>query len=84
MKWSPIESACKYGDPILLEVDGYVGVGFWMGDPERNHWKETGWFFAGDDVLCGHPENPTHWMSLPNPLTKETLKALNDVDNKGD
>jgi len=74
--WRPIESAPRDGTPILL---GYIGShseeGRWMGDPERNHWRETGWFATDDDVLCEHPSHPDAWMPLPaapQPATKES------------
>lgn len=58
--WQPIDTAPRDGTDIIL---GYAGShseeGRWMGDPSRNHWRETGWFASTDDVLCDHPKRPT-------------------------
>lgn len=68
MEWQPIETAPKDGTPIIL---GYAGShsaeGFWMNDPEKNHWGEIGWFDSDSDVLCKHPHKPDYWIPLPEP-----------------
>lgn len=65
--WRPIESAPRDGTRILLgDPDGFPGYeGFWMADPSRNHWGETGWFAVDSDILCEHPHSPSCWMPLP-------------------
>jgi hypothetical protein len=71
--WQDISTAPKDGTEIILgwavDVDcaGAVAVGYWMGNPERNFWRETGWFTSDEDVLCHHPICPTHWQALPSP-----------------
>jgi hypothetical protein len=66
--WRPIESAPKDGTNLLLGFPrSHSGEGFWMGDADRNHWGEVGWFECSDDILCDHPSHPTNWMPLPPP-----------------
>lgn len=64
-KWLPIETAPRDNEPVILGFQDFSAEGFWMDEAERNHWRETGWFFSDDDVLTGHPTHPTHWMPLP-------------------
>ena len=66
--WKPIETAPKDGSTVILGFAGsHSEEGFWMNDPERNHWGEIGWFSSDADVLCERPASPTHWMPLPSP-----------------
>ena len=66
-EWQPIETAPKDGTPIILGFPDMACEGYWMCDPSRNHWGETGWFASDSDVLFEHPWKPTHWMPLPEP-----------------
>lgn len=69
--WQPIETAPRDGTPIIFGYyDGTVCEGYWMGDPTRNHWGETGWFAIDSDVLTEHPWLPDEWMPFPPPPKK--------------
>jgi hypothetical protein len=70
-KWLPIETAPKDGESVILGFKDFSAEGFWMDDPARNHWRETGWFFSDDDILTGHPTHPTYWQPLPATPTEE-------------
>jgi hypothetical protein len=68
--WRPIETAPRDGTPVILGyANSHSCEGFWMGNPERNHWGETGWFDSDSDVLCEHAHHPDAWMPLPTPPT---------------
>jgi hypothetical protein len=71
MNWQPIETAPKDGRVVILgyrsDDDGIAFPGFYMCDPEQNHWGETGWFYLDENVLTGRTCEPTHWMELPEP-----------------
>lgn len=67
-EWQPIETAPKDGRRIILGYAGsYSEEGYWLSDPSKNYWGETGWFATDENVLSHHPSNPTHWMPLPEP-----------------
>jgi len=69
--WRPISEAPKDGNPIILGYSDFGGLssaeGYWMGDPKRNYWGETGWFESSEEVFHTHPSSPTHYMPLPEP-----------------
>jgi len=67
LKWEPIATAPKDGEQIILGFPQFSAEGYWMGNAERNHWCDIGWFFSDDDVLTAHPKNPHCWMRLPIP-----------------
>lgn len=79
--WRPIESAPRDGTPVLLcggrdDCAGYIGA-------EENHrliqaparavWDGVCWVmgFGENGWAILAYENPTHWMPLPEPPTKE-------------
>lgn len=66
--WLPIGIAPMDGTVILL---GYAGShseeGYWMGDPSKNYWGETGWYSVSDEPIAKHPSHPSHWMPMPTP-----------------
>lgn len=72
MTWKPISSAPRDGTSVIVyskEVHDFD-------DPTSvSHWSEfnNAWCFSHYDRYLG-PENPTHWMPLPEP-PKETPDA---------
>lgn len=65
MKWHPIETAAKIGDPTVLIFDPDLGVtdGWW--DNTRDVWTDglVDW-------------TPTHWMPMPSPPRRGEQRGM--------
>lgn len=71
--WQPIETAPKSGMLILLGAANGVWVGKYMpvygsGFVPENPWSSM---LLNHDHISNRYPNPTHWMPLPAPPTKE-------------
>lgn len=70
-EWHPIETAPKEYTPILLYSKAIgIAIGWWMGLYRPEAATLEGWGPWGDGngrFSLNDDEEPTHWMSLPEP-----------------
>ena len=65
MKWQPIETAPKDGTEFLATKKGWRY-------PHSAYWNESRQSF--ENPFCDYyMDQPSHWMPLPAPPTKEVL-----------
>lgn len=70
MKWQPIGTADKYGDPILLYAHELLDADFNPRGVEIGHWcDDIGWRIPkwnnDQDIWEAYVIHPTHWMEIP-------------------
>ena len=66
LEWQPIETAPKDGTVILCNERGWVYTAFWgMKTPDEYYYNQR----SKTPQWLSHnfPQEPTHWMPLPNP-----------------
>lgn len=78
-EWQPIETAPKDKEVFIgAFVDGEWVFGrsicFYEIGNEFEGEFYRGWFWSADDCLKSVAEEPTHWMPLPKPPTREEPK----------
>lgn len=68
--WKLIETAPRDGTDVLITDGKDYAVAYFNGEQWRDV-GDIGW--AGIDIDYPDEDQPTHWMPLPKPPTKETL-----------
>lgn len=70
-EWRDIKSVPTNGEPVLLQDDSFVGLGFYAGDDGWMFWTgeydaesvEDSYTIILNSWVKGY--GPTHWMPLP-------------------